>query len=71
MANKINWCKILGHKWIPIFIIAFIDGVKLKFVACECKRCNLGDKDLQDFLDEIDDDKRNVCSYSEKYYHEK
>lgn len=63
---KIDWCKILGHKWIPVYIIGYFENVKVKFIAAECKRCRCGENDLRNTIT-----KMNSCPvncYNEKYY---
>jgi hypothetical protein len=63
---KINWCKILGHKWIPVYIIGTFSKTKVKFIGAECKRCKFGDDDLTKTIYLMD--RIHVSSYSEKHY---
>jgi len=63
---KIDWCKILGHKWIPVYIIGWFGYEKVKFIATECKRCGKGETDLRETIAKMS--KCPVNSYSEKYY---
>jgi len=64
---KINWCKILGHKWVPIFIRGFYVDKEVKFIGTECIRCKFGKNDLMVAIKKMDNN--IVCSYTEKYYH--
>jgi len=62
---KTNWCKILGHRWVPVYIIGFIKEKETKLIGTECKRCGFGEKDLLDAIEKMD---AKICSYSKKYY---
>ena len=62
---KIDWCKILGHKWIPVYIIGWFGYEKVKFIGAECKRCGKGETDLRETISKMS--KCPVNSYSEKY----
>ena len=64
--KKINWCKILGHKWVPIYTIGWFADKKVKFIGCECKRCNYGEDDLRETIAKMHS--CHVNSYDEKYY---
>lgn len=66
---KIDWCKLLGHKWIPVYVIGYFGKNKVKFLATECKRCDEGEKDLRDTINKMDN--CIVCSYDKKYYNHK
>jgi len=66
--KKINWCKILGHKWIPVFIRGYYGKKEVKFIGAECKRCILGEDDLRIAIEKMENN--IICSYSEKYYYE-
>lgn len=66
--EKLNWCKILGHKWIPIYIVGWFGYEKVKFVGSECKRCNYGSADLRNTIGKMS--KCVVQTYNEKYYYE-
>lgn len=63
---RINWCKILGHRWIPIYIIGYFGAIKVNFIGAECSRCNKGDDDLRETVSKMND--CHVCSHNEKYY---
>jgi hypothetical protein len=65
---KIDWCKILGHKWIPVYVIGYFKNTRVKFIGSECKRCNYGENDLRETIARMDN--CPVNSYSEKYYFE-
>ena len=64
---KVNWCKILGHKWIPIFIRGYYGKKEVKFIATVCKKCKLGEEDLKIAITKMDNN--IICSYSEEYYY--
>jgi len=64
--KKINWCKILRHKWIPVYIIGFFNKKEVRFIAAECKRCKKGEDDLRNAILKMTN--CEVASYSEKYY---
>jgi len=39
---KINWCKIIGHKWTAIFAKCYYndkESVEISFFDMKCKRC--------------------------------
>jgi hypothetical protein len=63
---KINWCKIIGHKWIPVYIKGEIGGKKIKFIGVKCGRCGKGYDDLLDVVNKLDSCEYNT--YNEKYY---
>lgn len=63
---KIDWCRILGHKWIPVYITGYFGHEKVKFIATECKRCRKGDNDLIKTIAKMSN--CPVNSYSEKHY---
>ena len=63
---KVNWCKILGHKFVPVFLIGYYGKIKVKFIGTECSRCNFGADDLSDTIHKMDNNL--VCSYDEEYY---
>lgn len=63
---KINWCKILGHKWIPVYIAGYFGDKKVKFIGTYCKRCGYGEEDLRDVVNKMDNCPINT--YNEKYY---
>jgi hypothetical protein len=65
---KIDWCKILGHRWIPVYVIGYFEDVKVRFIAVECKRCNYGGNDLRQTVFKMSN--CPVNSYNEKYYSE-
>ena len=65
---KIDWCKMLGHKWVPVYIIGWFADNKVKFIATECKRCKIGNEDILKLIRVLDP--CTICSYSEKYYNE-
>jgi hypothetical protein len=65
---KIYWCKIIGHRWIPIFIIGWFGYEKVKFIATECKRCGKGKDDIYNTIAKMS--KCPVNSYNEKYFKE-
>lgn len=62
----INWCKILGHKWVPVYIIGYFGKIKVKFIGAECERCDFGEDDLGDTLEKMSSNPVNT--YNEKYY---
>lgn len=66
---KINWCKVLGHIWIPTYTIGWFGGTEVKFIATECKRCKVGENDLYETIQKMNN--CSVCSYNEKYYYKK
>lgn len=63
---KIDYCKLLGHKWIPVYIIGCILGKEVRFIATECKRCKVGKEESLNILKILDS--YSVCSYNEKYF---
>ena len=65
---KINWCKIIGHRWEPVFIKGTYNGGTRKFILCQCKRCGLGEEEVQQIGDLAVN--RFYFTYSEKYFHE-
>lgn len=65
---ELDWCKILGHKWIPVYIIGYFENVRVKFIATQCKRCNYGEKDLRQTISKMIS--CPVNSYKEKHYNE-
>lgn len=67
---NINWCKLLGHKWVAVFIIGWFKGEKVKFIATECERCKFGFDDLRNTIGKMDNCVNAVHTYSEQYYNE-
>lgn len=63
---KLNFCKIFGHVWIPVYIKGEIGGKPVRFIGAECKKCLKGHEDLRDFINELDSCEYNT--YNEKYY---
>ena len=62
-----HWkCKLLGHKWNPLFIKAEYNGKVAKFVACYCLRCLKGYDEAMN-IHEIGENRR-FGTYSEKYF---
>lgn len=59
----INWCSILGHRWVPVYI----RKSEWRFIACYCAKCRKGYKDIIDFVDK---NSPTINSYDEKYYNE-
>lgn len=59
---KINWCKLLGHRWIIVYIAK---TGKFKFIATYCQRCRLGKDELHDAIDKL---KTNINTYEIKYF---
>lgn len=41
-------CKVLGHKWIPVYIRK---GDRWSFIGTYCRRCWFGRAELYDFLE--------------------
>ena len=39
---KINWCRILGHKWVPLVVGFELNGYT--FITCYCGRCGMVEK---------------------------
>lgn len=64
--KNVNWCKILGHKWIPVFVHGYFGKKEVKFIAAECKRCGFGKDALKKTIYQMDNNL--VCSYNEKHY---
>lgn len=64
--KKITWCKVFGHKWIPVFVIGWFGNKEVKFIAAECINCKKGLDDLYKTIAKMDD--CPVNSYNEKYY---
>lgn len=60
---RIDWCKILGHKWVPI-IIGFKDR-DYTFIGCYCDRCRLGDNELHKA---VADQTTVIASYNFEYF---
>jgi len=65
---KIDWCKILGHSYEPIFIKGAYADKEVKFIGCKCRRCDFGEDELLDANKKMD--RSDFCTYSEKYWHE-
>lgn len=65
---KIDWCKILGHSYEPIFIKGAYGDKEVKFIGCVCRRCDFGKDELLDANKKMD--RSDFCTYSEKYWHE-
>lgn len=63
---KINWCKILGHNWVPVFIKGVYNKRMIKFVGCYCQRCSKGEKEVNE-LNEIAIN-RQYGTYNERYF---
>ena len=64
-----NWkCKIFGHKWTPVFIKAEYNGEVVRFIACQCERCNKG-YDGAHKINQVGKNRR-FGTYSEKYFDE-
>ena len=61
---KINWCKIFGHKEIPVTFKMYLeDGTIYKaHRTFFCKRCCIMDKELSE------EDKINMAEYMNKEY---
>ena len=66
--KKIDWCKILGHSWEPIYVKGRYSNIEVKFIGCKCRRveCNYGEDDLLDAVNKQTVNEYNT--YSEKYY---
>ena len=43
---KLNLCKLLGHRWVPVFISGEYKGIKVKFIGTYCSRCDKGHDEL-------------------------
>tara|TARA_R110002153_G_scaffold268651_1_gene433593 strand:- start:89 stop:289 length:201 start_codon:yes stop_codon:yes gene_type:complete len=65
---KVDWCKILGHKYRPVFYKGDIKGVEVKIITCYCERCKLGRKEMRDFSDKLEP--LEMATYQEKYFYE-
>ena len=65
---KINWCKILGHSYEPIFMKGSYADKEVKFIGCKCRRCGFGEDELLDANKKMD--RSDFCTYSEKYWNE-
>jgi len=63
---KIDKCKLLGHRWVPVFIKGTYNGKEVKFIACHCERCNKGKKEMSGIIDLAVN--RKYGTYSEKYF---
>lgn len=64
--KKINWCKILGHNWEPVFIKGRYSNIEVKFIGCQCKRCDKGRKELWDAGNKLT--ASDYRTYSERYF---
>ena len=68
VTMKVDWCKILGHKWAPMYIKGNYNKIEVKFIACYCKRCYKG---YDEAIDAIQ--KQTICEYNtyqEKYFNQ-
>ena len=63
---KIDWCKILGHRFVPIFVKGWFSKEEVKFIATVCSRCDLGEDELRDTVKKMRS--HEFCTYSEKYW---
>jgi len=61
-----NWCKILGHLYEPVFIKGTFGDKEVKFIGAKCKRCGFGQDELVDTVNKMD--LNYFCTYSEKYW---
>jgi len=63
---KIDWCKILGHRWRPVVIDIKTDTTNT-FLTCFCSRCQMGRKQLDKFIQDTDPD---INSYNLDFFQE-
>lgn len=63
---EIDWCKIFGHKWEPMFIKGRYSNIEVKFIACRCKRCDMGHDEALDAV--VKQTVNEYNTYSEKYF---
>ena len=63
---KIDWCKILGHSYEPLFIKGRFADKEVKFISCKCRRCDFGEPEIVDTVDKMDD--YDFFTYTEKYF---
>ena len=62
-----NWkCKLFGHKWIPVYIKGYYGDIEVKFIACQCYRCRLGNVELLDVIRK--QTMRVYNTYEESYF---
>ena len=66
---KIDWCKILGHSYVPIFIKGSYRNKIVEFIGCKCRRCDFGEKELSDAIMKMDI--VDYATYSKKYFNNK
>jgi len=60
---KINWCRILGHKWVPLVVGFELNGYT--FITCYCGRCGIGREEIYRLIREKN---AKVCTYSFEYF---
>ena len=64
-----NWCRIFGHKWIPVYVKGIYRNISVEFIACYCDRCDKGYDELLDTIQKQTPNQYNT--YNEKYFTEK
>lgn len=64
--KTLDLCKLLGHKWTPVYVVGWFGYEKINFVGSECKRCGYGSADLKNTIKKMS--KCIIQTYNEKYY---
>jgi len=65
---KINWCNILGHRWVQGYLKGEFNGQQIKFIGCYCDRCRKGYSELLKITECAIN--RKYATYESKYFDE-
>ena len=63
---KIDWCKVWGHKYRPVFREGYIKGEHIKVITCFCDRCGFGREEDSAFGKKVNPE--IMGTYQEKYF---
>lgn len=58
---RIDWCKLIGHKWVPVYI----GNGEWKIIMTFCERCYFGHDEAKHFSET---NKTKFATYDVKYF---